>query len=101
MTKDELEKKIAALKKSIREQEDKVSTYNAMQLAIKVVNNGGYGAIGNVGFRYFRPAISEAITVTGRYIIRHTADRLNWFLNKTLKTEGVDYVIGPILTPLC
>ena len=53
-----------------------------------------YGAIGNVGFRYFRPAISEAITVTGQYIIRHTADRLNWFLNKTLKTEGVDYVIG-------
>lgn len=61
---------------------------------MKVVNNGGYGAIGNVGFRYFRPAISEAITVTGQYIIRHTADRLNWFLNKTLKTEGVDYVIG-------
>ena len=47
-----------------------------------------------MGFRYFRPAISEAITVTGQYIIRHTADRLNWFLNKTLKTEGVDYVIG-------
>ena len=48
-----------------------------------------YGAIGNVGFRYFRPAISEAITVTGQYIIRHTADRLNWFLNKTLKEAGI------------
>lgn len=74
--------------------EMELGKWDAFQKAVKVVNNGGYGAIGNVGFRYFRPAISEAITVTGQYIIRHTADRLNWFLNKTLKTEGVDYVIG-------
>lgn len=71
-----------------------VGKWSAFEKAVKVVNNGGYGAIGNVGFRYFRPAISEAITVTGQYIIRHTAERLNWFLNDALKTEGVDYVIG-------
>ena len=94
MTIEEIKKRIAELKSAIPEQIKKVETLDAFQKAVKVVANGGYGAIGNVGFRYFRPAISEAITVTGQYIIRHTADRLNWFLNKTLKTEGVDYVIG-------
>ena len=94
MTKEEIEKRIAELGRAIPDQATRVETLDAFQRAVKVVANGGFGAIGNVGFRYFRPAISEAITVTGQYIIRHTADRLNWFLNKTLKTEGVDYVIG-------
>ncbi|ASD50396.1 DNA polymerase [Acidovorax phage ACP17] len=71
-----------------------VGKYDAFQKAVKVVNNGGYGAIGNIAFRYFRPAISEAITVTGQYIIRHVADELNAHLNKTFKTKGVDYIIG-------
>lgn len=71
-----------------------MSKWDAFQKAVKVVNNGGYGALGNPNFRYFRPAISDAITVTGQYVIRFIADRLNWFMNKTLKTEDVDYVIG-------
>lgn len=71
-----------------------VTKWDAFQKAVKVVNNGGYGALGNASFRYFRPAISDAITVTGQYVIRHIADRLNWFMNDRLKTTGVDYVIG-------
>lgn len=71
-----------------------VAKFDAFQKAVKVVNNGGYGAIGNVAFRYFRPAISEAITVTGQYIIRLVADELNTYLNKMFKTKGEDYIIG-------
>lgn len=71
-----------------------VSKWDAFQKAVKVVNNGGYGAIGNVGFRYFRPAISEAITVTGQYVIRFIALRLNEYLNAYFKTKDHDYVLG-------
>ena len=90
----ELTRKVSELKEAISKQESLVSMFDASQKAIKIVNNGGYGALGNPNFRYFRPAISDAITVTGQYVIRFIAERLNWYMNDVLKTKGVDYVIG-------
>jgi DNA polymerase elongation subunit (family B) len=38
--------------------------------------------------------LAEAITLTGQFVIRWIEKALNEFLNKTLKTEGMDYVLA-------
>lgn len=73
--------------------DQEISMYNACQLALKVVANGGYGSIGNKAFRYFDPDIAEAITLTGQMTIQYIERRINEFLNARLKTNDFDYVI--------
>lgn len=82
------------LRQKIKIAEKEYLVLNAYQAAVKVVNNGGYGAIGNVGFRYFDPSMSEGITVTGQYVIKKVGIELNKYLNRVFKTIDVDYVIG-------
>ena len=67
---------------------------NANQLALKVLANGGYGAIANKHFRYYDPDIAEGITMTGQTIIRFIGDRLSDKMNELMETTGKDYVIG-------
>ena len=67
--------------------------YN-MQMAGKIALNSLYGALGNSWFRYFDLRMAEGITTSGQLSIRWMADRLNAFMNKTLKTEGEDFVIA-------
>ena len=71
-----------------------ISTYNNFQMAKKISLNSAYGAIGNQYFRYFKLANAEAITLSGQTSIRWIENKLNGFMNKTLKTEEVDYVIA-------
>lgn len=73
--------------------EQQVQMLDAYQQALKVVANGGYGAMSNVGFRYFSIPMAEGITVTGQMTIKHAGDQINAFLNKRFKTTNVDYVI--------
>lgn len=73
--------------------ENKIAMLDATQQALKIVANGGYGAIGNKAFRYFDPNIAEGITLTGQMTIRFINDRMNEYLNKHFKTQGRDYVI--------
>lgn len=70
-----------------------IAMLDATQQALKIVANGGYGAIGNKAFRYFDPNIAEGITLTGQMTIRFINDRMNVFLNDYFKTEKKDYVI--------
>ena len=63
-------------------------------MAKKISLNSAYGAIGNQYFRYFKLANAEAITLSGQTSIRWIENKLNGFMNKTLKTEDVDYVIA-------
>lgn len=53
--------------------------------------NSLYGAMGNVYFRYYDIRIAEGITMTGQFIIRSIAKKLNEYLNERCKTDGVDY----------
>lgn len=85
MTVSELKARLAMLK-------NEISTYDAMQNAFKIALNSLYGAQANAHFRYYDPNIAEGITLTGQCVIRFISNRLNDFMNKTLKTEGVDYV---------
>lgn len=71
-----------------------ISRLNNLQMAMKIALNSAYGAMGNQYFRYFDIRMAEGITTSGQLSIRWMANKLNAFLNKTLKTEGEDYVVA-------
>ena len=71
-----------------------ISRLNNLQMAMKIALNSAYGAMGNQYFRYFDIRMAEGITTSGQLSIRWMANKLNAFMNKTLKTEGQDFVIA-------
>ena len=71
-----------------------ISRLNNLQMAMKIALNSAYGAMGNQYFRYFDLRMAEGITTSGQLSIRWMANKLNAFMNKTLKTEGKDFVIA-------
>ncbi len=71
-----------------------ISRLKNLQMAMKIALNSAYGAIGNKYFRYYDLRIAEGITLSGQLSIRWMANKLNDFMNKTLKTERKDYVIA-------
>lgn len=75
------------------ELEQEIARLDTLQQAIKVTLNSGYGAVTNAYFRYFDIRIGEGITTSGQLASRWIARKLNEFMNKSLKTEDVDYVI--------
>ena len=65
------------------------------QMAIKILLNSLYGALGNRYFRFFDQRIAEAITLTGQLTIRWAEVSINSYLNRMLKPEKTkDYVIA-------
>lgn len=99
--KKEKQKKEDLLAQGINEHDDRVINYDmeiqmldAKQLALKILANSGYGAIGNANFRYFVKDIAEAITLTGQLAIRNIANDNNKFLREKCGTdENSDYVL--------
>lgn len=85
---------IDILKKEISQLKEEVDRLSAQEQAVKIVLNGGYGATGNVNFRYFDPTIAEGITATGQVAIRYITKKVNEHLNKEIGTVGVDYVVS-------
>lgn len=75
------------------ENEKLIARYHNMQLAKKIQLNSAYGALSNIYFRWFAIHLAESITKSGQLSIRWMEKHINIYLNKTLKTEGVDYVI--------
>jgi len=74
--------------------EKQISKYKNLQLAKKVQLNSAYGALGNQYFRFFDIRQAEAITLSGQLSIRWIEKKINSYLNKTLKTNEVDYIIA-------
>jgi DNA polymerase elongation subunit (family B) len=72
--------------------DNEIASLNGKQLAFKVLANALYGALSNIGFRYYDLRIAEAITLTGQASDRHVEKTLNEYMNKILKTENKDYV---------
>ena len=77
-----------------KELRKEISRLNNLQMAMKIALNSAYGAMGNQYFRYFDIRMAEGITTSGQLSIRWMANKLNAFMNKTLKTEDKDYVIA-------
>jgi DNA polymerase elongation subunit (family B) len=71
-----------------------ISRLNNLQMALKIALNSAYGAIGNNFFKYFDLRMAESITTSGQLSIRFIANKLNSFMNKTLKTEDKDFIIA-------
>jgi len=71
-----------------------ISKFKNLQMAMKIALNSAYGAVGNRYFRYYDLRIAEGITLSGQLSIRWMANKLNSFMNKTMKTEDKDYVIA-------
>jgi DNA polymerase elongation subunit (family B) len=89
-----------------------ISKYKNIQMAKKIQLNSAYGAIGNQYFRFYDVRQAEAITLSGQLSIRWIGERLNDYMNKILKTDGIDYVIasdtdsvylnfGPLVKKVC
>ena len=81
--------KINRLKSEIIEMKNDIERLSSVEQGVKVVLNGGYGAQGNVNFRYFDPTIAEGITATGQVAIRYITNKINEHLNKEVGTEGL------------
>lgn len=73
---------------------NEIAALNNRQMALKILLNSAYGAIGNPFFAYYSIEKAEAITVTGQVVIQWIETRMNAYLNKTLGTTGVNYVIA-------
>jgi DNA polymerase elongation subunit (family B) len=71
-----------------------VSKYHNFQLVRKIQLNSAYGAIGNEYFRYYSTELAEAITLSGQLSIQWIGNKLNEFINQTVGTVDVDYVIA-------
>ena len=83
-----------SLKKSKDKKHDlKISQLESQQMAIKILMNSLYGAMGNIGFRYFDYRIASAITLGGQLAIKWAEKTINQYFNKVLKTDK-DYVIA-------
>tara|TARA_Y100001973_G_C5206944_1_gene342179 strand:- start:2991 stop:5516 length:2526 start_codon:yes stop_codon:yes gene_type:complete len=77
-----------------QELENKIAKLDNIQMAKKISLNSAYGALANQYFRYFDINQAEAITYSGQLAIKWIENKLNWYLNDLLKTEGEDYVVA-------
>jgi DNA polymerase elongation subunit (family B) len=72
-----------------------ISKAENSQMAIKILLNSLYGALGNKYFRFFDQRIAESITYTGQLTIQWAEKAINDWMNDLLKTENdKDYVIA-------
>ena len=74
--------------------ENEIVTLENNQMAIKILMNSLYGALGNNYFRYFDRRMAEAITTSGQLSILWAQEAINKEMNKVLKTDGEDYIIA-------
>ena len=74
--------------------ENEINTLENQQMAIKILMNSLYGALGNAHFRYFDHRVAEAITTSGQLSIRWAERAINAEMNKLLGTTDADYVIA-------
>jgi len=81
-------------KQVIYEWEKKITIAENKQMAIKILMNSLYGAMGNQWFRYFNQDVAEAITTSGQATIRWAEKALNSYMNNILSTKDVDYIIA-------
>jgi len=76
------------------ELEKEINRLNNRQMAIKILMNSLYGALGNQYFKYFDLRLAEGVTLTGQLAIQWAERHMNQAMNKVMKTDNVDYVIA-------
>ena len=76
------------------ELEKEINRLHNQQMAIKILMNSLYGALGNAYFKYFDLRMAEGVTLTGQLAIRWAERAVNGAMNKLLNTNDKDYVIA-------
>jgi DNA polymerase elongation subunit (family B) len=76
MTKQEKEKRLEELREKANELKKDVDYYNALQLALKLVLNGSYGAWATKYFILYNDAVASTITAEGRELTQKM-DKVN------------------------
>ena len=71
----------------------KITSLNNQQMAIKILMNSLYGALGNRWFRYFDQRVAESITMAGQLAIKWAERCVNDEMQNILKTDE-DYVVA-------
>lgn len=99
MTQEEREQRIIELKKKIEQTKAEYDRAKAMQLALKLVINGTYGAFAHPKFVLSNSHIANAITAMGRDVINYMLNKIEkyfyeeWHLDKeSHKKLGIEYV---------
>ena len=62
--------------------EYRITALNNNQMAIKILMNSLYGALGNKYFRYFDQRVAESITLAGQLSIKWAERTVNMRCNK-------------------
>lgn len=75
------------------ELDKEINKLNNQQMAIKILMNSLYGALGNQYFKYFDLRLAEGVTLTGQLAIQWAERAMNDTMNKVLNTND-DYVIA-------
>ena len=93
MTKEEKLERIEELSRQANELKKSSDYYNALQLALKLVLNGSYGAFAASYFILHNPHVASSITAQGRDLTK-TMNRVNeeywyeqWHLDKELHNK--------------
>jgi len=76
-----------------KELDNRITSLDNQQMAIKILMNSLYGALGNRWFRYFDQRVAESITMAGQLAIKWAEKAVNEEMQKLLKTDQ-DYVIA-------
>ena len=70
-----------------------IVTLENKQLAIKILLNSLYGALGNKHFQYFDIRLAEGVTLSGQLAVQWAEKAMNAAMNKLLQSEK-DYVVA-------
>ena len=95
MTKEEKLKNIELLKKKASDLKKEADYYNALQLALKLVLNGSYGAFATSYFILYNNHVAGTITAQGRDLTR-TMDKVNedYWYNQWHLDHELHYKLG-------
>ena len=87
-------KMLTEQKKGKNADPNKLSTYYNYQQNLKIALNSAYGAMGNEWFRFYDERNAEAVSVAGQLSVQWAENAVNNYLNKTLGTNDVDYIVA-------
>tara|TARA_X000001036_G_scaffold191512_1_gene180584 strand:+ start:304 stop:2751 length:2448 start_codon:yes stop_codon:yes gene_type:complete len=74
--------------------QSEINTLGNQQMAIKILMNSLYGALGNQYFKYFDLRLAEGVTLSGQLAIQWAEKAMNKTMNEVMKTNDKDYVIA-------
>ena len=73
--------------------EAKVDEEKNLQMALKILLNSLYGALGNVGFRYFMLEMAQSVTLSGQTAIQWIERKINELMNAKCGGEPKDRIV--------